>query len=330
MNKQSNISIIMLLVVIIGCTKNGTSPKVDEDPIDENYVFDRWASSENFEITINSSMGDRIVLTSGYVDYKPSWSLDGSMITFFRLWNNSRLPIEEWRTSICVANVDGSGVRELTSGDFTDTNPTWTRDGSNMVLFHRYSSEPELRMKAYMISPDGSPGDEVLLSDPSFTYHEWPFSGLRDGRVFVDVTGSGIWRTCLLTPSPGQRGTYEDIARPMPFNWHKVSLSPSETKVAYMMYDPGSRPWEDAVICYADFDVDTRVMSNQVIVTASNPACIFKYPRWTKDERYLIYDSNISGRYQIYAYRLADGHVQRISPDLNRDYMFATFDGVPK
>jgi len=305
------------------------SPNKSNKPGEDNYVFDRWASSENLEITINSSDGERIVLTSNHQDWKPSWSPDGSQLTFFRLFNGYNQSTDNWKTSIGVINSDGSGLRFLTSGDYPDFNPTWTRDGTNMIIFMRYSGIPDQKLKIYMISPDGSSGDEILVSDPSFRYHEWACSGLKDGRLFIDRTGYGF-QNFLLTPSHGKKGTYEEIRRPTSLYWHKLSVSPSETKVAYMLYAPNERPWEDAIICYADFDVDTRIISNQVVVTEANPNCIFKYPSWTKDEKYLIYDCNITGKYQIYAYRLADGYVQIISPDLGSNYQFGDFDGVPK
>lgn len=322
------LSFALLLSVSYRCSKNSTSPANGDNPVEDNYIFDRWASSENFEITINSIVGESIKLTRNYQDYKPSWSTDGTKLTFFRM-----LEYEQGfgisKTNIGVINTDGTGLGLLTSGEHADFNPTWTRDGTNMILFIRYLREPYDIMKIYMISPDGSPGDEVSLSDPSFQYSEWASSGLKDGRIFIDRIGGGF-KSFLLTPSPGTKGTYEEVKRPTSLYWHKLSVSPSETKVAYMLYGPNGRPFEDAVICYADFDVNSRVISNQVMVTKANPNCIFEYPRWTKDEKYLIYDCNITGTFQIYAYRLSDEYIQIISlnPDINS--MYGNFDSLPK
>lgn len=319
----------IFLVFTLSCDKDGTGPTRGDIPVDDNYEFDQFASSENLEITINSMDGDRIQLTESALDFKPSWSIDGMKLTFFRLFEYDD-GFDTWETRIAVVNADGSNLRMLTVGIYPDFNPTWTRDGSNMILFSRYSREPDLKMKVYMISPDGRPGDEILLSDPSYRYHEWACSGLRDGRIFIDLTGNGPFRSFLLTPREGERGTYEEISRPTNDYWHKLSVSPSETKVAYMLYSPGDRPYEDAVICWAKFDVDALEISDQIVVTATNPDCVFEYPRWTHDEEYLIYDSNITGNSQIYAYRLSDGYVKRISPDLNRNYQFGNFHSLPK
>ena len=69
-------------------------------------------------------------LTSGHQDFKPSWSKTGDMLVFFRRLKNDRV-VTNWKTAICIINVDGTGFHQLTDGTHTDFNQTWTRDGSN-------------------------------------------------------------------------------------------------------------------------------------------------------------------------------------------------------
>jgi hypothetical protein len=325
------------MIVGFGCSSEGFAPaeesdeqqhEIDDQFPGDSYEFDQWASSENLELAISSTTGETTYLTRGSPDYKPSWSPDGSGLTFFR-----RLEYEAGfgisRTNIGVVNADGSGLRLLTSGEHADFNPTWTRDGTNMVLFTRYIREPSDLMKIYWISPDGSPGDEVSLSDPSPHYSEWVSSGLSDGRILIDRIGDGF-RTYLLTPTPGELGTYEEIQRGTSYYWHKLSLSPSETKVAYMRYGASQRAYEDAVICYADFDANSRVMSGHTCVTEPDPNTVCEYPRWTMDARVLVYDCNYTGRFQLYAYRLSDGAVRRLSQNPGVDSQYGSFFRVPK
>ena len=324
------VSLLPLLLVGFGCSNDGTAPTDDigDQFLGQPYEFGQWASSENLEIAISSTNGEVTYLTTGYPDYKPSWSPDGASLTFFR-----RLKYEAGfgisRTNIGVVNADGSGLRLLTSGEHADFNPTWTRDGANMVLFTRYIREPSDLMRIFVVSPDGSPGDEISLSDPSPDYSEWASSALRDGRILIDRIGNGF-RTYLLTPIPGEVGIYEEIQRGTSYYWHKMSLSPSETKVAYMRYGASERAYEDAVICYADFDVDSRVMSGHTCVTEPDPDTVCEYPRWTLDDAVLIYDCNYSGRFQIYAYRLSDGAVRLLSQNPHVDSQYGSFFRVPK
>jgi hypothetical protein len=322
------VAVSSLIIVGVGCSEQTTSLDDEEEFFADGYVFEPWASSEGLEIAIHSSDGNTRFLTRGHKDFKPSWSTDGSRLTFFRM-----LEYEPGfgisRTNIGVIAEDGTGLRLLTSGDHADFNPTWTRDGTHSILFTRYWRVPWDVMKIYLISPDGLPGDEISLSDPSPHYSEWAASGLKDGRIFIDRIGDGF-RSYLLTPEPGEKGTYEEVQRNTSYFWHKLSVSPSETKVAYMRYGPNDRPFEDAVICYADFDVEARVISNHVQVTAPNPNASCEYPRWTGDEKYLIYDCNDSGRFQIYAYRLSDGYVRVLSPNPGVDSQYGNLFGIPK
>jgi hypothetical protein len=77
------------------------------------------------------------------------------------------------------------------------------------------------------------------------------------------------------------------------------------------------------------FKIET-VDENKVIITELNTDYTYEYPRWTKDGSCVIYDSNKSGKYQIYAYHLEEKTTTRISPDIKRDYRFGNFENLPK
>jgi Tol biopolymer transport system component len=87
--------------------------------------------------------------------------------------------------------------------------------------------------------------------------------------------------------------------------------------------------YRDVVLQHADFDAVTRVVSNPVTFTEDDPTDISEYPRWSADETLILYDSNRSGRYQLYAYRLADSTTVRLS-DGRSSQQFGNFEGVPK
>ena len=65
-------------------------------------------------------------------------------------------------------------------------------------------------------------------------------------------------------------------------------------------------------------------------ITDYDLAHVCEYPRWSADEALIIYDSNRSGAYQMYAYRLADRMTARISSDATSDSQFGSFENVPK
>jgi Tol biopolymer transport system component len=301
---------------------------------DDTHVTDaRWVSSDNLRVTVNAYGQERRFLTSGYNDFKPTWSQSGGRLAFFRALQYGS-EFAQWKTKLCTIRVDGTAFRELSTGQYADFNPTWTRDGTNLIILNRYAVRGSTSNDVYLVSPDGVIGEELLVSNPQNGY-EWAFSGLKDGRLFIDrvswASATPLARSFLLTPRPGGIGTYEEIARPTANLWHKLSVSPSETKVAYMLdNDFNMSTYNDVVLYYADFDVATLRVSKPVQITDYDPSHICEYPRWSADESLIIYDSNRTGVYQMYAYRLADRVTARISIDRTSNSQFGSFESVPK
>ena len=98
-------------------------------------------------------------LTTGHWDFKPSWSKTGDMLVFFRRLVNDR-EVGNWKTAICIINVDGTGFHQLTDGTHTDFNQTWTRDGTNTPIWNR--KNPSTGGYQVMASKvGGKPGEEI-------------------------------------------------------------------------------------------------------------------------------------------------------------------------
>ena len=156
-------------------------------------------------------------------------------------------------------------------------------------------------------------------------------SGLKDGRIFIDRISNSSRKSFLFTPNPGNEGIYEEIKRPINKLWHKLSVSPSETKVAYMLEMNDHIPsYEDVLICIADFDLENLEIKNQQVISEDDPESIYEYPRWSADEKFVIYDSNKSGKYQLYAYNLEDSTTIRLSSKEKNNYQFGNFQNLPK
>ena len=350
------VTIVMAALVLVG-------PAKAQDGLDYAKSH-RWASSTidekgKHQITIHD--GDSLhILTTGETDNKPSWSKEGDMLTFFR-WNGTYLgnkvlwdeveqgPFNLYHDEICVINVDGTGFKVLVDDTYANVNPTWTRDGTNQIIFNRYRHSG-LGIQIYAVDPNGDLNSETMLTHPSrggVGYAEWAESGLKDGRIF-------IWRIhivqfMLLNPmTPGyavpgiqtyhlldpKTQTYEDVERPNKYPVHKLSVSPSETKVCYMKDlngDPLS--YQDSVIAYAEFDLANRVVKNEVEISVRDDKNVDMYPRWSPDEKYIIYSSTRGpgkwvNRQHIYSLETGETHIimdDRVSGD-----MFPCFEGLPK
>jgi hypothetical protein len=314
----------------------------------------RWVSStnrQNWELCITLHDGDNLTYLTeqpakGTRDHKPVWSKTGDMITFFRATGGSdRGDFNLYKTHICVINADGTGFRELTDATHANLNPTWTRDGSNRIIFNRISEAGD-RIVIYWISPDGEKNSEEMITAPDRAekYNaEWAESGLKDGRIFLTrfnvipglanaiipgYTVPGIQSYYLLNPI---QKTYEPVERPNKFPVHKLSVSPSETKVAYMKDLNGDpRSYNDSVIAYADFDLENLVVKNEVVISPEDESYVDMYPRWSHDEEYIIYSSSRGGKMQQYMYSLDTEETHMVSDPSLRADQYPCFEDLPK
>ena len=100
-------------------------------------------------------------LTTGHMDFKPSWSKTGDMLVCFRRTKDDPDTLK-WKSAIFIINVDGTGFHQLTDGTRTDFNPTWTRDGRNTPIWNRKND----RTGGFFVMQGrvgGQPGQEVAL-----------------------------------------------------------------------------------------------------------------------------------------------------------------------
>lgn len=275
---------------------------------------------------------DEKPITTGPGDMKPSWSKTGDMIVFFRLTKYAP-QVTDWKTAICVVKADGSGFRKLTDGTHTDFNPTWTRDGTNMVIFSRRDPTTG-KFVVMMTKPDAKPGDEYPVSDPR--YSTFACSSLKDGRiVVVSDHPLGAW-VYLMTPGKdGKPPIYEPVRLTFRPNGliDRCTISPSETKIAYEL-QPGKGPYryEGRTIYIADFEAKTRIISNPKPITDTNPDPKVRvlYPCWTRDESAVVYHCDKTGVPQLYMYRLSDGKTICVSSDPKGRYLYPCGEAMPK
>ena len=267
----------------------------------------------------------------GQEDFKPSWSKTGDMLVFFRRVKNDPV-VEKWKTAVCIIKTDGTGFHQLTDGTHTDFNPTWTRDGTNTPIWNRRN--PKTGGFIVMASKVGNrPGQEVALTDPR--YHNWAHTCLKDGRILVECAHPKQgWGYYLMTPKVGGGGRYERIdcaglARQGLLC--RISLSPSETKVCFEHLLGHKFRETGHAIYLADFDVQKRAITNpRIIANKERKEAWFAYPRWTKDEKAIIYHANTTGKGALFLYTLEDGVTRRVSTNPNADYRYPHGENAPK
>jgi len=287
----------------------------------------RGSYFRNGEIHINEyGTPEGKPLTSGHQDFKPSWSKTGDMLVFFRRLKNDPV-VTNWKTQIHIINVDGTGLHPLTDGTHTDFNQTWTRDGTNTPIWNR--KHPDRVSFQVMASKVGNkPGQEIALTDRS--YHTWAYTCLVDGRILVQCAHPKLgWGYFLMTPNPDGEPRFERIDCELAKKGmlDRVSISPSETKVCFE-YQLGHKYKNTGRTLYiADFDADKPSITNTTAFANEEGANRwFAYPRWTKDEKAIVYHASPS----LYFYTLEDGSTVKVSTKDGANYRYPHCEATPK
>ena len=322
MNRTKALVSTTVLLAVLGST--GPQSAASEAVQGTGY---RGSYFKNGEIHVNEyGTPEGKPLTSGHQEFKPSWSKTGDMLVFFRRLKKDPV-VTNWKTQIHIINVDGTGLHPLTDGTHTDFNQTWTRDGTNTPIWNRRNPGGGFCVMASKVG--AKPGKEFPLTDKS--YRTWAYSCLIDGRILVQCRhpkqGSGYF---LMTPNPDGEPRFERIDCPPLATkgiLDRVSISPSETKVCFE-YQKGYQYKNAGRTLYiADFDADKpSITSARAFANEEGANRWFAYPRWTKDEKAIVYHASPS----LYMYKLEDGSTVQVSTKEGADYRYPHCEATPK
>ena len=264
-------------------------------------------------------------ITTGHWDFKPSWSITGDHLVFFRRLKNDPV-MSNWITQLCIINADGTGFHPLSDGTFTDFNPTWTRDGTNTPVWNRKNREKGgYQVMAGKIG--GKPGEEILLTGTD--HHAWVHSAVKDGRLFVSAIPPKLgYGHYLMKPNPGGEPTFErvtcELARTGSLD--RLSISPDETKICFDYHPGKENPTPGRTLYVADFDVKARTITNaKPFANEERQKVWFDYPRWTKDGSAIVYMAD--GK--LFLHTLADGTTKQVSTDPKADYRYPHGEATP-
>ncbi len=323
---------VRMTAVTAACLGAGTvlAPRVVRADQSPPRSGGRISYYRNGEIYVNEpGKPEGKPITSGYMDFKPSWSKTGDMLVCFRRTKDDPVTAN-WKSAIFIVNVDGTGFHQLSDGTRTDFNPTWTRDGLNTPIWNRKNDQTG--GYCIMQSKVGSkPGAEVALTDDRF--HNWAHSCLHDGRILVNAAHPTMgWGVFLMTRRDDAKPQYERMQWELDAKgqMHRASISPSEKRICFEFL-PGSKFTEPGHTLYiADFDAQTRTITNlQAIANEAGKPIWFAYPRWIDGESAVVYHSGETGKNQLYVYRLDDRSTRRVSMDPVADYRYPHGEAAP-
>jgi Tol biopolymer transport system component len=147
---------------------------------DGRYLaFSRWFKGNRLTDIVIADGRGRVIRTlysrgggDGSLELDPSWSPDGRRLAFARSWR---------RTGIWFVNRDGSGLRQIVSGNAAD--PAWSPDGTTLAFtLPAEGLQTHENRSVHTIRVDGSERRRILLGAANPTWSP-------DGRklAFVSV-----------------------------------------------------------------------------------------------------------------------------------------------
>ena len=227
-------------------------------------------------------------LTTGHMDFKPSWSKTGDMLVCFRRTKDDPVTVK-WKSTIFIINVDGTGFHQLTDGTRTDFNPTWTRDGRNTPIWNRKND----KTGGFFVMQGrvgGQPGQEVAITDEG--YHTWAYSSLTDGRLLVGSRHPTLgWGYFLMTRRDGAGAAVRahrlraGVAGPAGPGQRVAQRDEGLLRVpeGFRVQGPGR------TLYIADFDATSRRITNlKAIANKEGKPYWFAYPRWIEGEAAVV------------------------------------------
>jgi hypothetical protein len=264
-------------------------------------------------------------ITTGHWDFKPSWSLTGDHLVFFRRLKDAP-DVNQWITALCVINADGTGFHQLSDGTHTDFNPTWTRDGTNTPVWNRkLPGKGSYHIMSSKIG--GKPGEEIQLTNPA--HHAWVHSALREGRLLVAATPPKQARGYfLMTPHPSGQPKYERVSCELAAKGilDRISISPDETQICFEYQTGFKYEFPGRTLYFASFDAKQRAISQlKPFANAQAKKVWFAYPRWVSQGKAIVYHAG--GK--LFVFNLTDGTTQQVSTEAKADYRYPHGERAP-
>jgi len=243
----------------------------------------------------------------------PSWSPDGSRIAFVsnraywhtvfssddpnRFFDNrdrffdNRAGYRE----IYTMSPDGSDVRRLTDNESSDSELSWSPDGSRIAFVSRRAAG---RAEIYTMSPDGSDVRRLTNSQFSDFAHSWSpdgsriaFYSNRDGDDFELYTR---WASDRLDDCADACGSDVRRLTDNRADDRHPAWSPDGSRIAFSSDRDG------------DLEIYTMLSDGSDVRQLTDNQSDDEYPSWSPDGSRIAFSSNRDGDYQIYT-MLSDG-----------------------
>ncbi|GAB5382684.1 MAG: hypothetical protein Alis3KO_39760 [Aliiglaciecola sp.] len=271
--KISGVEILLVLTFTLGLTSASYATGYNAKPLSIVYGF---KDGKNKAIYLSDEEGTTrikvvdVTASDGY----PAVSPTGKQIAFYGKYDDYKT----W--SIHIANIDGSGVKRLTSVKHVwDSAPAWSPDGKTIAFAREYKdAEGSWQEEIWLMSPDGSNKRQITAIEgrsPEF---------MQDGRLlFQSIASPSQINIANIDGTNVIQLTHDDSNNMSP------KISPDGSQIAYLANRDGNQ--EVYVMCI-DGSNQTRLTSNRIEEWD---------PAWSVDGSKVFFSSqNVHGFYDIY------------------------------
>ncbi len=190
------------------------------------FVREQQGTSDIWSMDLGGGDETRVLSVPGQSLQDPDVSPDGTRIAYTRAGSG--------RSTVELAAIDGSGVRELVGGPGSWSQPRWSPDGRRLVVVGRQGGVARL----YLIDAEGGDPRPLSPTEPGLSQTDPDWS--PDGRRIVHCLGDGQSAEVAVTEIEGGGATTvltdndtEDAA---------PAFSPSGDRIVFVSRRPDGRP----------------------------------------------------------------------------------------
>ncbi|WP_420626944.1 cell wall-binding repeat-containing protein [Candidatus Poriferisodalis sp.] len=252
-----------------------------------------WTARPDGSGAVRLTSGGKIVrgIGIGANDSHPAWSPDGTQIAFAR--QPRRRVDGEWNKQrhIFVMNADGTDLEQLTFGNVTDDEPSWSPDGTQIAFSRLNLDTPEHRFGNFrdrfiaVMNADGTDVTELTRGGLADADPEWSPDGHRIaynyGNLDIHIMqASGALPREL--PAQGEKSTSG-------YSW-----SPDGERFAFAESELIDGEWWNFItITSLDGTQRQRIISLNRSAQSEAWHAYLRNPRWSPDGRYILYEQGL-------------------------------------
>ncbi len=181
-----------------GARKGSVQPVWSPDRKQIAFASNRDGNFEIYVMDADGSNVRRLTHTQGEGRgcWRPAWSPDGTTIAFQSNRDGKSGKDNKSEYEIYVIEVDGSGLRRLTTNETADLHPAWSPDGKSFV----FSSNRSGHWEIYVMNAEGAhvrrlthDGRTAARADWSPDGNKIAFMSTRDAKDENDRNGAEIY-----------------------------------------------------------------------------------------------------------------------------------------